>query len=1540
MAGENLEQNHVSRYITKKVLGDYPPWRGYSVTDSLSEKKYLRFALLPGEQLTLSLVDLRMREALFSGEIFPRTLSLEKSNGEISFLLPFTELIPLTKALPSMEPQKSALMMKKLFAEILARMREGLIFGNLIHESFVLAGKELWILPTAYLLPTEIHAMLTGEGNGLENEEALLLKDIRDIGALLGICARYVPPDKSEAVRKLSLRFAEAPSGCDLYDLTDELISLFSMDKLKAFTSPLMEPPYIAPSGALENMEEAARRATADERQLVMVSGRNGEGKSRFLRESAKKLTGELGYERGLFLSDQNLFQDAELGTFPNAFEFVIVDDHSQEPLISCHMIDRLCHDLRHCKLAIIVVNEKSPGYFIDSLREECRRKGIGITRIALRPLDPAEKKRAASSLLPKRSSQAIPRGKRSLASMILNVRGRLAVDHPKKSPSLLGSLTEEERSILNFMAVFCFEVPLSFLQTVYSISGHDMYSTIKKFRTLGLITARAEVSNLAGGELCLLYKISSRSLAMDMLAAIPRERKQQIHRNIAYMLKEIAQAPALYIFHHLARGGELAEAAEQGYRLFQSLLSRKNLSAINCFNESYLSEKLDEHLPCETCFNLLLELGNYFSFIGNIDRAEAFYRRCREEIDDMDEVSKYRTIAVEAVRKECEILEKRGEFLKAEKLLDKTLDAHGEHLLSNERAKLFNDLAWVHYRLGQFGRSHENCLLVHKLLDEKHYPLEIAQTYNLMGTINWNRSEYEDALNCHKKCLALRERCNEEIGIATSYNNLGLVYRSMGRLIEALDCFKKSMEIKQRLNSLPGLAAANLNIALVYLDMGKLEESESSCLTATRLAEDIGNQQLLAEAYGTLGEIKFLLGYIDEARDYYYKDLHICQKTRSQREKAVVFRRLAELSLAEGKHDEAVGLLKQAKSLNRAIGSRLETCLINIIEARMHLARGKREQGKRLLEGTSLELSLLGRKNIASTIASEIGKLYFDEGNEALAREYLIRAVSMLGDSVKTPLEIQVLLDTIESQSNVSFEQIRSDSDRFKALCRLISIIRTIHDPDKLYDMIVETAMKITGMERAALIIQGDGKETFSILAEGGSGAMRRIISDKNVRTILAVTRQLAYPLDISRVNLPSGKVGDAFLKKHPSIICIPLLIEDEVTGFLYLDSAKESAGTSEEDHSFLVAFSQQVALGLEKIILSERIRSIEIPKPIKPTAHRTKERVAFRDIVGNSPAIRHIFELINGIKDMDTTVLLIGENGTGKDLFAKTIHYNSHRRDKPLVSLNCSTIPRELIESELFGHEKGAFTGAHRQRIGHFESANGGTIFLNEVRDLPLDLQPTLLRVLEEQRFYRIGGRKEISTDVRIIAATNIDLLELIKKKRFREDLYFRLNVFPIRIPSLRERKEDIEPLCNHFLATYCRMYNISVKKIAPEAFAYLFDYGWPGNVRELENVVNRLVIMSKKDMIMVEDLPEDIIRRPRAETSPMHPSLEEAFELLLDSVESSKTETAMSLIELEVIRRSVRRAGSVREAARRLGISKPTIYNKLKKYEENNR
>ena len=250
------------------------------------------------------------------------------------------------------------------------------------------------------------------------------------------------------------------------------------------------------------------------------------------------------------------------------------------------------------------------------------------------------------------------------------------------------------------------------------------------------------------------------------------------------------------------------------------------------------------------------------------------------------------------------------------------------------------------------------------------------------------------------------------------------------------------------------------------------------------------------------------------------------------------------------------------------------------------------------------------------------------------------------------------------------------------------------------------------------------------------------------------------------------------------------------------------------------------------------------------------------FGPLIGASDLMKKIFQLIETVAPSDSTVLILGESGTGKELCAQAIHRNSPRVDKPFVTVNCATIPEHLLESELFGHEKGSFTDAHEQKLGKFELANQGTVFLDEIGTMDFAMQAKLLRFLEERKVERVGGTKSIPVDVRLIAATNSDLKKAIKENQFREDLYFRLHVIPITMPPLRERKEDIKPLIEYFLKDFNAQFNKKIKGVTPEAMSLLTNYDWPGNVRELENLMERLVVLESSEYINADKLPIDIL------------------------------------------------------------------------------
>ena len=307
-------------------------------------------------------------------------------------------------------------------------------------------------------------------------------------------------------------------------------------------------------------------------------------------------------------------------------------------------------------------------------------------------------------------------------------------------------------------------------------------------------------------------------------------------------------------------------------------------------------------------------------------------------------------------------------------------------------------------------------------------------------------------------------------------------------------------------------------------------------------------------------------------------------------------------------------------------------------------------------------------------------------------------------------------------------------------------------------------------------------------------------------------------------------------------------------------------------------------------------------------------EKRYSFGNIVGKNSRMQHIYDFISDISNTDSTVLIQGESGTGKELIARAIHFNSYRKNKPFIVANCSAYSQNLLESELFGHEKGSFTGAIRRKIGRFELAHGGTIFLDEIGEVSPPTQILLLRVLQDHRFERVGGEQTLEVDVRVIAATNKNLMEEIKKGTFREDLYYRLNVIPILVPPLREREDDVPLLASHFLEKFRLEKGKEVTGFSPEVMEIFLAHSWPGNVRELENVIEHAVIVAKQDRVLMKDLPQYLLQAPSS---------------ALKMVSLQDYEKNLILKTLEETH------WNKHQAAKRLNINRSTLYGKIKRY-----
>lgn len=418
--------------------------------------------------------------------------------------------------------------------------------------------------------------------------------------------------------------------------------------------------------------------------------------------------------------------------------------------------------------------------------------------------------------------------------------------------------------------------------------------------------------------------------------------------------------------------------------------------------------------------------------------------------------------------------------------------------------------------------------------------------------------------------------------------------------------------------------------------------------------------------------------------------------------------------------------------------------------------------------------------------------------------------------------------------------------------------------------------------------------------------------------------------------ITATNGSEGLDIIKKDRIDVVITDLIMHEIDGMEILKETKEKSPESEvifitgygTVENAVTAMQNGASTYLLKPINVNQLRAVVDKVVEKQNLVRNNielhkqldEKFGFAGIIGNSQQMHRIFNILKQISSTTATVLIVGESGTGKELIAKAIHYNGPRKNKPFVALNSAAISETLLESELFGHEKGAFTGALYQRKGKFEYANNGTLFLDEIGDMPLSTQIKLLRVIEDGRIMRIGSNESLKIDVRIIAATNKDLGELVKEGKFREDLYFRFNVICLRLPALRERQDDIFLLTDFFIQEFSKKHGKKIKGITPEARKILFRYNWPGNIRELKNCIESMIVISQNCFLDVSDIPEHIYKNNR------------------DSLPGPVFPVGIPLeeIEKEVIKSTLAYArGNRGETAKMLGIGERTLYRKLDKY-----
>jgi len=440
---------------------------------------------------------------------------------------------------------------------------------------------------------------------------------------------------------------------------------------------------------------------------------------------------------------------------------------------------------------------------------------------------------------------------------------------------------------------------------------------------------------------------------------------------------------------------------------------------------------------------------------------------------------------------------------------------------------------------------------------------------------------------------------------------------------------------------------------------------------------------------------------------------------------------------------------------------------------------------------------------------------------------------------------------------------------------------LNLVHGLAALQQKVLEAVVEISSADRAAILLTEQGSEGFASVI----GWDRKLGANQPVQASQTILNQvLEENLAVLCNDIPSDETfreAESLLAPQVrSVLAVPLEVQDKVLGVLYLDASSKAAGFDSELLQLVTALGNVAALAIENASHLERLGDEN---------RRLQHEINIQhSMVGESQRMRAVYQFVSRVAPRESTVLINGESGTGKELVARAIHSNSTRADRPFVAINCAAIVDTLLESELFGHEKGAFTGAVGQKKGKLETAEGGTVFLDEVGELAAPLQAKLLRVLQEREFERVGGTRLIKLDIRLIAATNVDLNEASRTGKFRQDLYYRLNVVSIEVPPLRDRAEDIPLLAAYFTARYSEKVNRRVAGISPKARACLLHYPWPGNVRELENAIERAVVLGSTELILPEDLPDSILEETASAGEPvtaLHDGIREAKKKIIE-------------------------------------------------------
>ena len=1120
----------------------------------------------------------------------------------------------------------------------------------------------------------------------------------------------------------------------------------------------------------------------------------------------------------------------------------------------------------------------------------------------------------------------------------------RLDIDtgaDPSPDPTAFAALwsgcSAESRQLLEILALQDAPFSLGLLGSFFSQERVSFFGRVAELDSLGVLRWRPGV-DIATGRWGLRAELADAAWKQWIREEMEPERRMELHRLCTDLFPvgdEASDHCAVQRIHHLEGARNWSRLADEGLSLFHGARRQGRSLLLEYLAGILRREAVESRLDLDGKRTVYIHLGRGMVQQGDLSAAAELYgdglrsltgnaRFLDELLDDRPHRPAAEGVgdpallpAVSAlIRELAEIGETRGEFAWAIRILGRLLDAFSEELSAFERGLLLNEQAWLNYRMGEHERAVERCEVALRLFDPTEHQAELGQTYNTLGAAQWALNRWSEAEAYYKRALILRERSGDQNRIAASLNNLGNLYRLTERFPLAIDYFNRSMAIKKRLKNYAGYLISLYNVALINFELNDFKAARSQSQECLELNRLVGNIQLGAEVQGLMGEIEQVEGRPVEAAEHLKAAIATCREIEAHTELATMLRRLVPVQLALGDIGGAEINIEEGLRVVWRVNNRLEEARIHGYAADFHMVRGDRERAVASLEKAADLYSTLDRHEELARIYSRLGLLHLEVGDEMKARECLQQATGIIERRKVGALiaEWDTLQLRLQQRLGHFVQRIESDGKlRLASFYQILALLEGVEVREEGLELVLRLMRESLGYQQAWIAQDEGGGHTRWF---GGEA--------EEVGELEALWRERTDDPDLLARDLEvQGRVQRMLLAPIPEATGRPasLILERGEAG---------GAELGGEERDFLTALTRLFAANL-------RPRESFAQAPVAVAGERARSPVPATEaprLVGSGREMQRIRKLIARVRDVETTVLITGESGTGKEEVARAIHYEGSRRGCPFLAVNCASIPETLLESTLFGHERGAFTGASHRHIGVFEEATGGTIFLDEIGEMGADMQAKLLRVLQSKEFTRVGGTRSLRTDVRVLTATNRDLEEEVKQHRFREDLFYRINVLRVRVAPLREKREDILPLTEFFLAQAGAGMMGGAKRLSPEVMETFMHHPWPGNIRQLQNVISSCVVLSRGQIIDMEDLPEDFMDARSQIVS--HRSLDDLAEMVVASGDYSEESPLEENLLAALAHHLVGQVGSKAKAARLLGISKPTLYRRLRNYD----